>query len=37
MGLFDLFPKLKKETLDKGVENTKESMLPKLSRVVAEK
>jgi len=37
MGLFDLFSKQKKETLDKGLEKTKESMFSKLSRVVAGK
>lgn len=37
MGLFDLFSKQKKETLDKGLEKTKESMFSKLSRVVSGK
>lgn len=37
MGLFDFFSKQKKETLDKGLEKTKESMFSKLSRVVAGK
>ena len=37
MGLFDFFSKKKKETLDKGLEKTKESMFSKLSRVVAGK
>lgn len=37
MGLFDLFSKQKKETLDKGLEKTKESMFSKLSRIVAGK
>lgn len=37
MGLFDFFSKQKKETLDKGLEKTKESMFSKLSRVVSGK
>lgn len=37
MGLFDFFSKQKKETLDKSLEKTKESMFSKLSRVVAGK
>ncbi|GHV15441.1 signal recognition particle receptor FtsY [Bacteroidia bacterium] len=37
MGLFDFFSKQKKETLDKGLEKTKESMFSKLSRIVAGK
>lgn len=37
MGLFDFFSKQKKETLDKGLEKTKESMFSKLSRVLAGK
>ncbi|GAB6123494.1 signal recognition particle-docking protein FtsY [Dysgonomonas termitidis] len=37
MGLFDFFSKQKKETLDKGLEKTKESMFSKLSRVIAGK
>ncbi|MDH6309850.1 fused signal recognition particle receptor [Dysgonomonas sp. PFB1-18] len=37
MGLFDFFSKQKKETLDKGLEKTKESMFSKLSRAVAGK
>jgi fused signal recognition particle receptor len=37
MGLLDFFSKQKKETLDKGLEKTKESMFSKLSRVVAGK
>lgn len=37
MGLFDLFSKQKKETLDKGLEKTKESMFSKLSRIVSGK
>lgn len=37
MGLFDLFSKQKKESLDKGLEKTKESMFSKLSRIVSGK
>lgn len=37
MGLFGLFSKQKKDTLDKGLEKTKESMFSKLSRIVAGK
>ena len=37
MGLFKFFSKDKKETLDKGLEKTKESMFSKLSRVIAGK
>lgn len=37
MGLFKFFSKDKKETLDKGLEKTKESMFSKLSRAIAGK
>ena len=37
MGLFGLFSNKKKETLDKGVEKTKESVFSKLARAVAGK
>lgn len=37
MGLFDIFSKGKKETLDKGLEKTKESFFSKLNRAVAGK
>lgn len=37
MGLFGLFGKAKKETLDKGLEKTKESVFKKLARVVVGK
>lgn len=37
MGLFGLFNKKKKETLDKGLEKTKQSVFSKLARVVAGK
>ncbi len=37
MGLFDFFNKEKKETLDKGLTKTKESVFSKLSRAVAGK
>ena len=37
MGLFGLFNKKKKETLDKGLEKTKESVFSKLTRAVAGK
>jgi len=37
MGLFGLFNKNKKETLDKGLEKTKQSVFEKLSRAVAGK
>lgn len=37
MALFGLFSKQKKETLDKGLEKTKESMFSKISRAVAGK
>ncbi len=37
MGLFDFFSKQKKETLDKGLEKSKESMFSKLSRIVSGK
>ena len=37
MGLFDLFGKKKKETLDKGLEKTKENVFSKLARAVAGK
>ena len=37
MGLFDFFNKEKKETLDKGLSKTKESVFSKLSRAVAGK
>ncbi len=37
MGFFDFFSKQKKETLDKGLEKTKESMFSKLSRIVSGK
>lgn len=37
MGLFGLFSKQKKDTLDKGLEKTKESMFSKLSRIVSGK
>ncbi len=37
MGTFGIFSKEKKETLDKGLEKTKESVFKKLSRVVAGK
>jgi fused signal recognition particle receptor len=34
MGLFNLFPKHKKETLDKGLEKTKKNMFSKLSLII---
>ncbi|MDD3788690.1 MAG: signal recognition particle-docking protein FtsY [Petrimonas sp.] len=37
MGLFDIFSKGKKETLDKGLEKTKESFFSKINRAVAGK
>ncbi len=37
MGIFDFFSKEKKETLDKGLQKTKESVFSKLARVVAGK
>ena len=37
MGLFGLFGKAKKESLDKGLEKTKESVFKKLSRAIAGK
>jgi fused signal recognition particle receptor len=37
MGLFGLFSNKKKETLDKGLEKTKESVFGKLARAVAGK
>ena len=37
MGLFGLFSNKKKETLDKGLEKTKESVFSKLARAVAGK
>ncbi|MDU1903351.1 MAG: signal recognition particle-docking protein FtsY [Dysgonomonas sp.] len=37
MGFFDFFSKNKKETLDKGLEKTKENMFSKLSRIVVGK
>jgi len=37
MGLFSFFSKEKKETLDKGLNKTKESVFSKLSRAVAGK
>ena len=37
MGIFGLFNKKSKETLDKGLEKTKESVFGKLTRAVAEK
>jgi len=37
MGLFSLFSREKKESLDKGLEKTKESMFSKLSRIVSGK
>ncbi|MCQ2193402.1 MAG: signal recognition particle-docking protein FtsY [Paludibacteraceae bacterium] len=37
MGLFSFFTKEKKETLDKGLEKTKESMFSKIARAVAGK
>lgn len=37
MGFFGFFSKQKKETLDKGLEKTKESMFSKLSRIVVGK
>ncbi len=37
MGLFGLFGKKKKETLDKGLEKTKQSVFDKLSRAIAGK
>ena len=37
MGLFGLFNKNKKETLDKGLEKTKQSVFDKLARAVAGK
>lgn len=37
MGFFDFFSKQKKESLDRGLEKTKESMFSKLSRIVVGK
>ena len=37
MGFFSFFSKEKKETIDKGLEKTKESFLDKLTRAVAGK
>ena len=37
MGLFGLFTKSKKETLDKGLEKTKQSVFSKIARVIAGK
>ena len=37
MGLFDIFSKEKKETLDKGLSKTKEGVFSKLARIVAGK
>jgi fused signal recognition particle receptor len=37
MGFFDFFSKQKKETLDKGLEKTKDNMFSKLSRIVVGK
>ena len=37
MGLFGLFNKNKKETLDKGLEKTKQSVFSKIARAVAGK
>ena len=34
MGLFDFFSKEKKESLDKGLEKSKESLFGKLSRAI---
>ena len=34
MGLFDIFSKEKKESLDKGLEKTKESFFGKISRAI---
>ena len=36
MGIFNLFNKEKKETLDQGLSKTKESVFSKLTRAVAE-
>ena len=37
MGIFGFFNKSKKETLDKGLEKTKQSVFSKLTRAVAGK
>ena len=37
MGFFGLFNKEKKQTLDKGLEKTKQSMFDKIARAVAGK
>ena len=37
MGLFDIFTKGKKDSLDKGLSKTRENFLTKVSRVVAGK
>lgn len=37
MGLFDIFSKKKKETLDKGLEKTKESFFSKINRAISGK
>ena len=37
MGLFGIFNKNKKETLDKGLEKTKQSVFSKIARAVAGK
>ena len=37
MGIFGLFSKKKKETLDQGLEKTKQSVFEKISRAVAGK
>ena len=37
MGIFDFFSKKKKETLDQGLEKTKQSVFEKISRAVAGK
>ena len=37
MGIFGLFNKSKKDTLDKGLEKTKQSVFSKLTRAIAGK
>ena len=37
MGLFDIFSKKKKETLDKGLEKSRESMFSKITKAVVGK
>ncbi|HBC37513.1 MAG TPA: signal recognition particle-docking protein FtsY, partial [Porphyromonadaceae bacterium] len=37
MGLFEIFSKKKKETLDQGLEKTKENIFSRLTRAVAGK